>query len=142
MTLNEFIENYINNGLKPVVVFDTNDINDFISYIQKNMMGRIVDIIHDGDDVYKLFIDLKEFEENNKLFDSPVWYDRNGEPSLTGIEAGMYPKDGIETLYLDGGFDVPFRVKDQNPLLDEYNDEKPDVTYIEWLENKVMELQK
>lgn len=88
------------NGERPVVKF-LKGAEDFETCIDRGMYGRIVGVEHKQDDFYLLRVDLNEFESHNDDCMQRNYYDDDGNPTLTSKEAGQYPKDGIETIYLD-----------------------------------------
>lgn len=52
------------------------------------------------DDLYIIYFDVSSFWEQNKEFETHVWYDKNGVPCLTATEAGCGPEEGIVDYYI------------------------------------------
>jgi hypothetical protein len=128
-------------GVKTVITV-TDHIDD--SYLQEGMMGEVIDM-NDKGDYYEVYIDLESFESHNDKFDKKIWYDRNGWPSLTGKEAGFYPRDHVELIYIDPNQDVPFKVVEKTDFLTELfelylKDDIEKGIYNEWLENVIEKL--
>jgi len=96
----------IGRGERIVVEF-TRDIEDFESCIDQGMLAVIIRV--DNSDIYgcaKVHFDLNLFDSHNDRYARHNYYDENGSACLTAKEAGMYPKNGIETVYFDEGLDI------------------------------------
>ncbi len=97
--------NLIDGGTKPVVKF-LSGIEDQETCIDRGMYGRIINVRHEHDDVYVMYIDLSDFEGHNDSVAQHNYYDSDGNPTKTAKEAGQYPENGIETFYVDYGRDL------------------------------------
>lgn len=64
---------------------------------EKGMMAYLTDIVKSPDNnCYKLYFDFTEFERDNYKYFKADYYDSNGQPCLTAIEAGLYsPKYSV-----------------------------------------------
>jgi hypothetical protein len=131
----------VNSGEKPVVKFNKRaELQD--SNFDEGMMAEIVSA-HDNGDCYVFDCCFAKFEEYNKAFMKPNYYDNNGNPTLKWCETGFYPKDKCDDIYV--GYDddestFPFELVIENKVLKLYLDEKSPLSYVEWLEQKVAEL--
>jgi hypothetical protein len=66
------------------------------------MRAKIVNVTP-YQDFWRFYFDFSFWEEYNKQFSEPTWYDGNGIACLKWHEVGspIYPSDKIETVYLD-----------------------------------------
>lgn len=67
--------------------------------MKANLIGISLDNTYDGEEMYRLLFEWKEFSEYNKSKERADYYDKNGVPCLTASEAGWCPKDFKEELY-------------------------------------------
>ena len=93
-------------GARPLITA-TSKFEDFESCIDDGMIGRIVGCGHTNDDVFWIDVDLNDWDAYNDTKAKSNYWD-NGEHGekqarLTAKEAGFYPKNGIERVYL--GYD-------------------------------------
>ena len=95
---------HVEAGNQPVVTF-LPGIEDYESCIDRGMMGRIVGVTVKHGEFYCMRIALGEFEAYNDERAQRNYYDGDGNPNWTAKEAGQYPSDGVETIYMD--FDLP-----------------------------------
>jgi len=126
----------------PTIIEITNHIDDI--YLQIGMKGEVVGMKDKGG-YYELYVNLEPFESYNDKFDKKIWYDRNGWPNLTGKEAGFYPNNHVESIYLDVDQDVKFRIVEKTTfttdLFELYlKDDVEKGIYNEWLENVIEKL--
>ena len=124
------------------IVDITSDLDE--SYLQPGMRGEIVNMIDKGD-YYEVYVVLEAFESYNDKFDKKIWYDRVGWPNLTGKEAGFYPENHVESVYLNYDQDVPFDIVENTTfhtdLFELYLKDGIDKgRYNEWLENIIKKL--
>ena len=105
----------IQSGVKPVVKF-LKGAEDFDTCIDRGMYGRIVGVEHKQDEFFIIRVDLNPFEDHNDGCMQHNYYDKDGNPTMTSKEAGMYPKDGIELVYFDYDLEIApfFEFQDQN----------------------------
>lgn len=66
------------------------------------MRSKIV-AVEPHQDFWKFYFDFSYWEEYNKQFSQPNWYDKDNIASLRWYEVGppLYPSNKIETVYLD-----------------------------------------
>jgi hypothetical protein len=91
-----------------------------------------------------IYMDFMPYLKYNKIFAKPTWYDTLGEPCLTWFETIHWKEHkGIEEFYImEDQFEEFFDVELSN-LFKDYLDSKEsknNISYIEYLENKVMML--
>jgi hypothetical protein len=85
-----------------------------------------------------LTLNFKPFEDHNRAFDKPVFYNQKGDAVDTWIDGLYYPDDGIEEIYVDSSDDVVMPITNQ--LFNEYIQSGSEKSYVIWLENLVTEL--
>jgi len=131
------IIDYIDSG-KSIVIECTKRISNCESFLEVNMRGRIVSYQLQHDDIYKLTIDVSEFEDYNIPLMSNDYFDKEGNPILNAIEAGYYPVNKKEIIYIDkvdasdgGGY---FNVITDCTLFNKWKNSKSDLSYVCWLE--------
>lgn len=123
----------------PVNVEFVSGVEDLEAYPEAGMRATITSVIrdHDDEDVFIVGLDFTEHDEFNKAFESTNYFDRNGNPTLTAREAGCYLlKENIYVMSSDETTKY-FNLIDRSPLYQKYLDEKPSVSYVEWLERLV-----
>jgi len=127
-----------------LTVVGTSGLTDDV-YAEKGMVGEFISIEEEpahGDSVYLLKINWDTYEEINKDFESDTWYLNAQQDTGTMKEAGEYPKNGIETLYVmgDAEVEIDFMIgTDSEALLKAkaaYKEENPKETFLVWLSNK------
>ena len=129
----------VKDGIRPVVTFKA-PILDKEGYLETGMRGRLVAVSNEHDDMFKLHVDLSEFDDFNRQFESANYYDKDGVPRLTAREAGFYkvPKD---ELYVGNDEDVDFcEVEEPGRLglYETYRKVSANTTYVQWLEDRVL----
>lgn len=129
----------VSDGIRPVVTF-TAPILDKEGYLEAGMRGRLVAVSNEHDDMFKLHVDLSEFDDFNRQFESANYYDKDGVPRLTARESGFYkaPKDEI---YVDNNEDVDFCVVEEPnrlALYELYRKAGDNLTYVQWLEDRIL----
>lgn len=129
----------VSDGIHPVVTFKA-PVLDKEGYLETGMRGRLVAVSHEHDDMFKLHVDLSEFDDFNRQFESANYYDKDGVPRLTAREAGFHkaPKD---ELYVGNGEEVDFcEVEEPNRLVlyETYRKASANTTYVQWLEDRVL----
>ncbi|MFB5759022.1 hypothetical protein [Paenibacillus medicaginis] len=93
---------------KPVVKFTEKVESEIECGFDDGMMARLVDFRDDGSGCFELKFDFSEFEQHNKRFEKINWYDKQGNPSLRWSETSFYPKNRIETFYIDYDTEINF----------------------------------
>lgn len=133
----------VTDGVHPVVTF-TAAVLDKESYLEAGMRGRLVATSAGRNDMFKLYIDLSEFEDFNRQFESANYYDKNGVPRLTAREAGFYTGPA-EEIYVGEDEEVDFcEIEEPHRLrlYEEYLKAAAKVTYVQWLEDRILLMQK
>ena len=125
----------------------TSEIEEMSLNADPNQRARILSITGedlDSEDkrehVYIVTFDYSEFEEYNKKFASANFYDKNGNPTLTAREAGLYARH--EKAYFGSPDIWPFEdyftlLDDRTSALIEKFKQSDETDYVTWLENQV-----
>lgn len=93
----------INGGAQPVATFH-DPFEDMETCIDDKMIGRLVSVERVDEAVFALNVDLNDWDEFNDKHAKANYYSPNGgSPELTAKQAGCYPSNGIEKVYL--GYD-------------------------------------
>ena len=93
----------INGGEQPVATFH-DPFEDMETCIDDKMVGRLVSVERMDEAVFALNVDLNDWDEFNDKHAKANYYAPNGgQPELTAKQAGCYPSNGIEKVYL--GYD-------------------------------------
>jgi len=105
-----------------------------------SITGEYLDSEDKHDHVYIVTFDYSEFEEYNKNFASANFYDKNGNPTLTAHEAGVYKQH--EKAYFGSPDIWPFEnyftlLDDKTSALIEKFKQSGETDYVVWLENQV-----
>lgn len=87
-------------GYRPVIRMTKYGADNLETCMNDPQMGRIVHAEEHHDGVYIIDVDLNEFESYNDSVADRNFYDRHTQPVLTAKEAGCYPANGIERVYL------------------------------------------
>lgn len=95
----------IESGATPVIQFNK-DILEREQYAGVGVRCRVLEVSYECDGVYLARCDLKEFESHNDSIDGREWLDSTGIGSLSWIESGFYPEDGIYDLYFDLDYEI------------------------------------
>jgi len=131
----------VRDGQKPVIEF-VGGIEEQETGFDVGMRARVVGLADIGDGVTELLCDFSEFEEFNKQFGKPDYYDENGVARLHFWETRYYPKDRREKVYASAEV-VPFAVVTEGSRSEAYEDfrrEGEGKKYIDWLEEKYAEM--
>jgi len=92
----------INGGAQPVATFH-DPFEDMETCIDDKMVGRLVSVKRVDEAVFALNVDLNDWEKDNDKHAKANYYSRQGQPEYTAKQAGCYPKNGVEEVYL--GYD-------------------------------------
>ena len=85
----------------------------------------------------KFWIREDSFRDINKSYMKKNYYNEEKIPCLTYLEAKFdIPTHGVDMVYVMSDGET-FELENKNVLLKEYLEEKRDITYVEWLENKI-----
>jgi len=135
----------IRNGHSIVVEFDKG-VGDQEGYLEPGMRGKLVSFTEEDDTVVRFVVDLTEFDAFNRPFESANYFDKSGDPTLTAREAGYYPKDHRESLYVDENDELGVIAHvvegGELALYSEFREaqSKDHVGYTQWLEHQVAQL--
>lgn len=91
MNLIDMSLNLLQQGKHPIVQF-TSNIEEIETYFDANMKAKLVQIQPHGDFVNLVF-DTSEFYDFNLQLEKPLYFDKDGNATLTASEAGFNPKD-------------------------------------------------
>lgn len=115
--------------------------------LDEGMKGNIISVRKERDsaDVVVLKIDMTDFVEYNDPLMKKNFYNNDGVPCLNAKQADWYPKDNIETVYIDvedfaKWFDRYFDHIDNNALFQEWRDTGMKIPYVNFLENIVIHM--
>lgn len=121
----------------PVVKFN-NHIEEFEIGFESGMMARLVGWKRVGEDFEGVF-DFSEFEEHNKSYEQPNYYDKNGVACLKWSETAYYPKDKREEMYFCATEEViGLDIIEENKAYADYINSNPTMTYVKWLEEQYL----
>jgi len=135
----EQIAQLVKDGVHPVVTFKA-PILDKEGYLEAGMRGRLVAVSNEHDDMFKLHVDLSEFDEFNRQFESANYYDKDRVPRLTARESGFY-KEPKDEVYVGNDEEVDFcEVEEPNRLglYEAYRKTAAALSYVQWLEDRVL----
>ena len=134
MTIKEFAD-LVLDGVHPVVEF-RKGIEEIESYAEAGMRGRATGICDDPDGDVRIQVDFTEFEEFNKQFEMPNYYDKMGFPSLTAHEAGLYKPTDAYYFYPKEDAEKYFTVVEDASLklYNMYKQEPRSISYVQWIE--------
>lgn len=99
-------------GVTPIVEF-TRNINDWDGFYDPKMRAVATGIKKcPSDDVVEVLFDFTMFEDYNRQFEEHTYWDEFSHPTLSAREAGCFPKDCKESVYIGNelGCETPFDV--------------------------------
>lgn len=143
MKAKDFYE-LVQSGSRPVIEI-TQDYDEGAD-VGMHLRALSISIEDEGSkyEYYTIRCDLKEFEDYNYSFEKANWFDSKNNPTLRWRETSFYPSDGITEIYLNSNCEntegVIFKVVEENKVYNKYLQEKNEVNYVKWLENKVKDL--
>lgn len=129
----------VSDGSQPVVTFKP-PILEQEGYLEAGMRGRLVAVSNEPDGIVKFRVDLAEFDDFNRAFESANYFDKAGVPCLTAREAGYY-KDAKESIYAGAADEVDFCEVEASPrfaLYAEFRQSAAGRSYVQWLEDRVL----
>jgi hypothetical protein len=122
-------------------------IEDLEAYPETGMRATVIGFSVERDDVGKVRVSYKKFDEYNKQFESSNYYDAQGKPVLTARESGNYNEG--ETLYTDvnpaRAKKIPFKLlaPELDNIMEEWRTEQKGksvgVPYAAWVTQKLVE---
>lgn len=92
-------------------LIETETESDFDEGMMARVIGYTAHTDDDGEEWFNLDVDFSEFENYNRVFMKPNYWDGMGSATLTWEEAGLYPKNKKSTEYLHYGNEL-FEVMD------------------------------
>lgn len=132
----------VKSGVNPIIKID--DKHGVLEGPDPGMLGRVIlvgaeDIWERGTSTISFTIDFSEFEEYNKSFAIPNWFDEFGNPTLKWMETKNYDaKWEIYEMYIEKN-EYPnlsfIQVIDDNKWLNEYLKTDMKVSYPTFLES-------
>ena len=112
------------------------------TYCVKGMVG-VLKKAYKEEDYVIIQIDWEKYSDTNIPLESNDWYIGSGTDKTGSMkEANMYPKNGLEDLYvmIDDDLDIELISNTKSILLQEWKDsEDSKLSYLEWLEKQVMD---
>lgn len=132
----------VKNGWNPTVRF-TDSVGDSNSQYEEGMMGKVISARFDTHDIIIFTIAEDRFAEFNKKQEKPVWYENQFSENCT-TKSMLGGRKACDVVYEDvdmelGNFEI---VKDESLILyDEYCKDNPKMSYLSWLENRIIQLE-
>lgn len=132
----------VKKGWNPTVRF-TDSVGDSNSQYEEGMMGKVTSARFDTHDIIIFTIAEDRFAEFNKKQEKPVWYESPFSENCT-TKSMLGGRKACDVVYEDadmelGNFEI---VKDESLILyDEYCNDNPKMSYLSWLENRIIELE-
>ena len=145
------LEKLVREGARPIIrVRDST--YGVIDGPDDGMLGRVVsvgeeDIYEKGTSILVFTIDFFEFTDYNKPIATRDWYDADGNPTLIWMDVSDYEKDSksfkIFEMYVENFEYSDLRyleLSEENETLSEYLSSNQELSYVQWLEDKVRKL--
>ena len=114
------------------------------NYLEPGMMARITAIRQDRDDVFRVTMDVTDFDAVNLPFETFNWYGEGDRDNLSAREAGTY--QAVDDYYLpaptewESYFSIVPQGDAVHAVLERFrNRADRDLGYTKWLEEKVAE---
>lgn len=133
----------VSGGSRMVVTF-LSPVLDKEAYLEPGMRGRLAGISDLNGEIFKLQVDLSEFDEFNKQFESSNYFDKNGHACLTARQVGYY-KSPKEQIYIGYDEEIDFIEidgADRVSLHEEYVKSGSGLHYVQWLEDRILAREK
>lgn len=92
---------------KPCVLFNEN-IEKLETDFDENMKARLIGMSLAENQCYRLTFDFSEFEEYNKQYEKPTFFDEHDNPTLTWSESRYYPANKLEVFFIDEDSEIDF----------------------------------
>lgn len=137
-TLNQKLKSLIGK----TVVFNKNA-EELEDYAEEGMKARILDFTIEDSEVTIIKFDFDCYKDHNAYYESSNYYDEFGKPTLNAHQAGCY--EAISKMFFPSNFDEIFSYmvilskdrKDDLHIM--FREENTTETYLEWLENRLIE---
>jgi hypothetical protein len=147
MTNKEMYKKFVSGNKKALTVMVTDSTGLFDDSFFENNMKFVIKNIEMNVDYLTVYFDVEAFKEHNRQYYTHNYYNNDVIPCLNVEEAGMFPKNGIEIMYIDfdgtnfhiiSDYEVPLRQVFENETGGSWINGSNDVIkYVEWLENKL-----
>lgn len=140
-TIAAFLEEQLKTGV-PLVVEFKNGIEGLDGYAEKGMRATITGFDTMDHETLRFYVDYSAFEDFNLAFETPNYYGKTNEPTLTARQAGQYqptehfyvtPSDPADTFFTPAA--------QTHDLMAEWRSSGTETSYVQFLEARVMELQ-
>jgi len=109
--------------------------------LEPGMRGILVAYKEEGDEVLSFSIDLSSYDAHNRPLETAQWTSPKGDGLVTAREAGHYPVDGVESLWVGESAHISELVRlldaDALSLYQEYLATPRIGSYSQWLEGRV-----
>lgn len=140
---NEELYILVKGGAQPLVrVVEESTLQDEVVF-DNGMVGRVLSAVLREDvpefPFYVFQVREDEFREVNKPYMNKNWYDKSNQPSLTYLEAGHPPKNGVEECYCMPE-DNTFELVAEDSLMAEYLKNTQGLTYTQYLEKLAQDI--
>jgi len=140
MISNELME-IINTG-KCVPVEMTKAVEDSEMRYGEGMRAYIIKAYEDNSGCIIFQTEEREFAEYNKSLEKPIWFnDKSGAYDLKWSELDQEVRDFDYQIWQDEKIELySFKILDESRynLFEQYKEEKSEISYIQWLEEKVL----
>lgn len=133
----------IEKGIHPIIKFNE-EVEDLELQFDRNHMGRVINAFKNKFGEIEIVISEKEYNEYNKNIEQANWpskKDYNASPTLKYSDE--HTRKEIETLCycIDDEIKEFSLVEDcYKELLDEYLSSNSELSYLDWLQEKILEL--
>jgi len=68
----------------------------------KGIIYKVEELIEDGEyGGHHIYINLEPYHKYNKQFETPVYWDKNGNPTVKWQDSSFYPKNHCIDFYVD-----------------------------------------
>lgn len=140
-TISSFLQEQLQTGV-PLVVEFNKGIEDLEGYAEKGMRATIVGFDVMDSETLRVHVDYSAFEDFNLAFETPNYYGKTNQPTLTARQAGQYTP--TEHFYVDPSdpADTFFTPAEQaNGLMAQWRSAGATTSYVRFLEDRVVELE-
>lgn len=130
----------IDTGKRPIVTFGQGITKLEEIYPEPGMRARILRFEKEDYGSVKVHFEFDEFLSHNTPFESANYFDKAGQPTLTAQEAGFYRPTEEIYFMVDDALDGLIAVESDaaSALFESYRAEDSTLTYLQWLEAKVL----
>jgi hypothetical protein len=137
------LKSLVDAGITPVIEF-TDAVEEFELRYEKGMKAYVTKVSAPDEDEIEILAEEKDFSKYNKTLEKPIWRkEYNGEYIYKFSELPDKKFNGSETIYDMLNEDTyNFVVLEDDKrinLFKQYQSENINISYVQWLENKVLE---